>query len=310
MSDVRYARIDANLDDHPKVIEAGFWGSTVFQFLLRVNRKFGLDGVIPPKFASASYIARQLNLYDALGEHALNTVDLGIERAVDAGLLRRLVSDETGETLHRDRRDSLVIVGWTEEWAQGSSSTERVRKWRERRRSETGETLHATSETVKPLQTRLDQTRPDRSYVELGEFDAGDGLAKGTEPGTRRSPVATKQRLSAKYRDHEPVVERVLTALTRRTGAAFRVCDGHAKLIVARLRDSSASEEDLRLVVWDRSNRWLGTEQEQFLRPSTLFRPGHWDEYLDQARAAWRKEYGDKPVRLGLAEKGDNGVAS
>ena len=95
----------------------------------------------------------------------------------------------------------------------------------------------------------------------------------------------------------------MLAALSRRTHVAYRVCDGHAKLIAARMRDG-ATEEDLRLVVWHRAKLWTGTEQEQFLRPSTLFRPGHWEEYLAQARAAWRKEHGDKRPKLDLAEGG------
>lgn len=141
-----------------------------------------------------------------------------------------------------------------------------------------------------PLETLAPDPDPiPRSHTPLSSNSASstDGRVKG---------------LSAQYRAHEPIVSRVLAALSKRTGTAYRLVDGHAKVIVARLKDG-ATEKDLRMVIWDRANRWIGTEQEQYLRPSTLFRPGHWHEYLDQARAAWRKDHGDSEPELTLVEQ-------
>ena len=43
---VLYAQVDTNLDNNPKIIDAGPTASNVFQFLLRVNRGHGFDGRI------------------------------------------------------------------------------------------------------------------------------------------------------------------------------------------------------------------------------------------------------------------------
>jgi uncharacterized phage protein (TIGR02220 family) len=129
-------------------------------------------------------------------------------------------------------------------------------------------------------------------------------LANGT--GTEQAPKLNgRPRLSGRYREHESIVGRVLDALTKRTGTKYKLCDSHAQLICARIRDDGATEADLRMVVWDRANRWLGSDQEQYLRPSTLFRPKHWDEYLAQAKAAWKKTFGDQQPKLTLAEDPD-----
>jgi uncharacterized phage protein (TIGR02220 family) len=127
-----------------------------------------------------------------------------------------------------------------------------------------------------------------------GSLDLASGSGAQEKPRHKRR----KRSLSAKYREQEPTIRRVLGVLRKRTGTAYQVCDGHAKVLAARIRDDQATEADLRLVVWDRCNRWLGTEQEEYLRPSTLFRPGHWPEYLAQAQKAWRDRFGDAPPQF------------
>ena len=51
--------------------------------------------------------------------------------------------------------------------------------------------------------------------------------------------------------------------------------------INARLKEGY-TEEDFYKVIDNKCHEWVGTEREKFLRPSTLFAPSHFDEYLNQ----------------------------
>ena len=51
--------------------------------------------------------------------------------------------------------------------------------------------------------------------------------------------------------------------------------------IKARLKDGY-SIDDFKKVIDNKCYQWLGTEQEQYLRPETLFRPSHFESYLNE----------------------------
>lgn len=51
--------------------------------------------------------------------------------------------------------------------------------------------------------------------------------------------------------------------------------------ISARIREG-ASVEDMKTVIDKKWEEWRGTDREQYVRPSTLFAPSHFDEYLNQ----------------------------
>jgi len=68
--------------------------------------------------------------------------------------------------------------------------------------------------------------------------------------------------------------------------------------IVKRLRQGFTAH-DLKLVAWHRSQEWKDDEQmSKFLRPSTLYGTAKFDEYLDQARAAFEAATGEDPDEL------------
>ena len=52
------------------------------------------------------------------------------------------------------------------------------------------------------------------------------------------------------------------------------------KLITARL-DDGYTTDDMKKVIDHRWQLWKGTEMEQYVRPSTLFRPGNFENYLN-----------------------------
>lgn len=67
------------------------------------------------------------------------------------------------------------------------------------------------------------------------------------------------------------------------TGRNFKNVDSNRRIINGRLKDGY-TKDDLATVVKFMSKKWQGTEQEQYLRPSTLFRPSKFEGYLNDAK--------------------------
>lgn len=80
-------------------------------------------------------------------------------------------------------------------------------------------------------------------------------------------------------------VSLVVGHFNRVTGRSLTV-EGQRKHIEPRLKKNSV--EELCLVIDHKFFKWGGTDRAEYVRPETLFRPGHWDEYLDAAKA-WDK---------------------
>jgi predicted phage replisome organizer/uncharacterized phage protein (TIGR02220 family) len=60
--------------------------------------------------------------------------------------------------------------------------------------------------------------------------------------------------------------------------------EGQVKFIRARLREGNAVE-DLRSVIDKKAAQWLGTAQEKYLRPSTLFNAEKFEAYINESAA-------------------------
>ncbi len=99
--------------------------------------------------------------------------------------------------------------------------------------------------------------------------------------------------LEKQYRKHAAIGERLLAKLKEWTEVEYEVCNSHMKHISARLSEGR-SEDDLRKVIWNQGHEWRGTEQFKYMRPSTLFIPSKFNEYLPQARKAWSDQGRDK----------------
>ena len=72
----------------------------------------------------------------------------------------------------------------------------------------------------------------------------------------------------------------IVEYLNKVTGRQFRKID---KNILARFKEGF-TKEDMIIVINDRWRRWCGGDMEEYVRPSTLFRPSHFTEYLAEAR--------------------------
>lgn len=69
----------------------------------------------------------------------------------------------------------------------------------------------------------------------------------------------------------------VLEFLNRRAGKKFKPVDANLSLIKARLRESTT--DDLKAVIALKVRKWKGTEQEEYLRPATLFNATKFAQY-------------------------------
>lgn len=79
-----------------------------------------------------------------------------------------------------------------------------------------------------------------------------------------------------------PQIEDVIDYLNDVTGQKLRSSSkGHKNYIRARLRDGY-TVDDCKVVIDKKWADWQGTDWEKFMKPSTLFAPSHFDEYLNQ----------------------------
>lgn len=84
--------------------------------------------------------------------------------------------------------------------------------------------------------------------------------------------------------DKSDAVE-VLLYLNKVTGQNFKkTTQSHLSAINARLKDG-ATVGDCKTVIEFKFNQWKGTDQIQYMRPSTLFRPSNFDGYLLAAKS-------------------------
>lgn len=78
------------------------------------------------------------------------------------------------------------------------------------------------------------------------------------------------------------IVEEIVTYLNEKTGKHFQAKGETAKHINARLNDGY-TVDDFKKVIDKKSRKWKDDpKMYQFLRPSTLFAPSHFDEYLNE----------------------------
>lgn len=75
----------------------------------------------------------------------------------------------------------------------------------------------------------------------------------------------------------------VIDYLNEKTGKHYRSkAAATRKLIKARFAEGYTLE-DFKRVIDTKTSQWLNTDQDKFLRPETLFRPSHFESYLNES---------------------------
>lgn len=92
-------------------------------------------------------------------------------------------------------------------------------------------------------------------------------------------PLTNNQLIKTPSPENE-AADRVITALNQQAGKRYRLTENNRKPIKARMADGF-TEADCLHVVANRVSRWKGTEQDEYLRPETLFRQRNFEGYLN-----------------------------
>ncbi len=226
-----WAKMAANLDRNPKIRAAGPDAREVFLYFLRVNRDIDADGELPPGYASIPFLANEL-MRD----------ETDMKRGLFHGAQCKLFEYDLS---------GVRILGWDETWAETGSSTERVRKHREKKKAhETGETFHVTEgngETHRGEEIRGEEKRsiPKRAK------GAGKGAANGDLSG--------------------PVTERVVAAFNR--GFERNLTPDGWREPVRRALAKGFTEQELIGVVWWAAEEWADDPEMRLkVSPQTLFK--------------------------------------
>jgi uncharacterized phage protein (TIGR02220 family) len=151
------------------------------------------------------------------------------------------------------------------------------------------------------------ETIAERQRDDSGTIASDNRRREEGKKGRKKTPHRPPRGLSAFSEEELSIGERVLEKLSKRAGHTYGVCVANMKPIARLLRDpeTPATEHDMRIVVWHRWKKWKGTEQAEYLRPTTLFGPDNFfGKYLPPARAAYAKLESDKhkseaPVLVG-----------
>lgn len=117
-----WAKVDALLPMNPRCFAAGFMATTIYSNLLLLNKAHGRKGKVSVAMASPEYLVRYLQ----------------IDREFEAAEAFRRVKDAlracVKEGLIALEDDGIQILGWSGQWSENTTSTERTRKWREKQR--------------------------------------------------------------------------------------------------------------------------------------------------------------------------------
>lgn len=187
----------------------------------------------------------------ALVEKALNIFkDLGLVDVLDNGAIFML--------------DIQNFIG------KGSSEADRVKQYRERIKNEK-KLLNCTN-GVQMYENRTPEIEKEldielETDIEL-EQEKKNNVVQST-------PISS----------NDTLIDEIIRYLNLKTNKNFRMTTkAYRKEIMGRLNDKKANyqPEHFKYVIDVKCVEWLGTDMEKHLNPTTLFRAGNFDKYLNQ----------------------------
>lgn len=277
MTRVLFAKVDAHLDSHPKIVEAGFWGSVVFQYLLRINWVHCHDGHVPSRHVTPRSIMRALCLDEAddtLKMTPEEVIEMGISDATDAELIAKITTDEG---------DFYNIVGWDERWKGAKSPAERKKKQRSRNvtmshdESRSVTRCHACHDKEKENNTKREKEKIDRPPRK----NSSDSRGRAKQSG--QSDPTPKKKNTDELRGRARAMALVACEVLRtHTGRRFSPEGSEIlKNCVTLARDFTA--DDVRAVCDAKCAQWAqDPKMREHLKPSTLLRPSKFRVYHEE----------------------------
>ena len=120
-------------------------------------------------------------------------------------------------------------------------------------------------------------------------------VTKSDAPVTERDKKSDESKSKSIEKDIENnnnAVRRkeIIEYLNQKTGKSFKPnSQANIKLVEARLNEGW-TVEDFKKVIDNKVAEWKDTEQDQYLRPETLFAPSHFESYLNQRKVKAKKK--------------------
>ena len=100
-------------------------------------------------------------------------------------------------------------------------------------------------------------------------------------PITNNLLPITNNQYKETNKEIDPFADDVISYLNFKAGTHYQSKGKTLQLINARVKDGFTTD-DFKKVIDKKVEEWKGTPYEKFIRPSTLFAPGHFEEYLNQ----------------------------
>lgn len=126
------------------------------------------------------------------------------------------------------------------------------------------------------------KSRSDNGKKGGGQF--GNSNAKKTSENEQKRPKTSKneqKRTPIPNPNPNPYIKDILSFLNEKTGRHFKESKETERLINGRINEGY-TVEDFKKVISKKCEEWKGdSKMASFLRPSTLFAPSHFDEYLN-----------------------------
>jgi len=118
--------------------------------------------------------------------------------------------------------------------------------------------------------------------------------SKNIETSKEQKPTKQKSLKAEKIKNKE-IVEEIIAYLNKKANKHFRATNKEAiKLINGRLSEGY-TVSDLKMVIDNRCEKWLNDEKmNEYLRPSTLFRPSNFEAYYNDVLSMKEKAISEK----------------
>lgn len=243
-----WVKVDAYLDENARIEEAGFDGAAVYQFLLRLNRRHGFNGLVPPRYADPKYIGRKIH-----GGLRPARVRAALARCEAAGL----VTFSEG---------NVEILGFDEVWRTSLDSTERSRKRRSEKKAKSQAISGPPATEGNAEQLSETECTPTRGE-EIGEEPPPTPPAGGTAAWMDENPCPEVRELAARWQkcirkrkpDHRFANGKLAAPKVRTWSRHLRLLladvDGDSARLTTAM-DWLASDDCRRFWSWGYTNVW------------------------------------------------------
>lgn len=125
----------------------------------------------------------------------------------------------------------------------------------------------------------------DNNNINYGLLDTKEVDSKVEIDSNNNINTESKEREKNIKREKEKIEEditEIIQYLNVKTGKNYRAnVESNRSMIRARLNDHYTKEDCIK-VIDIKCKKWMGTKFEEYLKVSTLFRPSHFDDYLNE----------------------------